>query len=81
MPRKKKERVRLANVFAGQLGISAVLANVLIDKGIVGRDELYVRFQQAHDAASASTGGVQSARLLGAMMSYLEKNLRPRRSH
>jgi hypothetical protein len=81
MPRKKNESDPLANVFAGQLGISAVLANVLIDKGIIGRGELYVRLQQAHNAASKSVGGVESARQLGAMMSYIEKTLNPRRSH
>jgi hypothetical protein len=81
MPKKRKERDRLANFFAAQLGISAVLANVLIDKGIVSRDELYARFEQAQGAAGSSAGGAQAARLLAAMMSYIGKKHASRRSH
>ena len=81
MPRKKTTDHELAKLLAGQLGVSAVLVNVLVDKGIVSRDELYDRFQQAHDAARQSASGEPSARLLAAMISYLGKNLAPRRSH
>jgi hypothetical protein len=72
--RKRKQSDQLPGLLAGQLGIGAVLANVLIDKGIVSRDELYVRFRQAYDAAVASAGDVQAARPLVAMISYLDKN-------
>jgi hypothetical protein len=62
-----------AKTLAGHLGVAAVLANVLIDKGIVTRDELCDRFRQAEDAASRSPGGLASAQILGAMLRYLEQ--------
>jgi hypothetical protein len=81
LPKKKKINADVANLFAGQLGVSAVLANVLIDKGIVSRAELYERLQQAHDAARESAGGEQAARLLAAMMSYVGKKSAAREPH
>lgn len=81
MARKKTTDDAQAKLFAGQLGLSAVLANVLIDKGILSRAELSGRFRQAYDAAMGSAGGAQAARLLAAMISYLEKDLEPRRPH
>ena len=44
---------RTAKLYAGQMGIVAVLVNVLIDKGVISQDELRERFEQAHEAASA----------------------------
>jgi hypothetical protein len=79
LPRRKRDR--LANVVAGQLGVSAVLANVLIDKGIVSREELCDRFCQAHDAALSSVGGDETARLLAAMVCYLKPDLSARHPH
>jgi polysaccharide deacetylase 2 family uncharacterized protein YibQ len=61
-----------AKTLAGHLGVAAVLANVLIDKGIVTRDELCDRFRQAEEAAARSAGGLASAQILAAMLRYLE---------
>ena len=36
-----------AKLFAGHMGISTVILNVLIDKGVISQDELLERFQQA----------------------------------
>ena len=60
-----------AKWFAGQMGVCAVLINVLIDKGIISQQELRDRFQQAHDAAAQSSGGLDSAAALAAMLEYL----------
>jgi hypothetical protein len=60
-----------AKWFAGQMGVCAVLMNVLIDKGLVSPQELRDRFQQAHDAAAQSSGGLDSAAALAAMLEYL----------
>lgn len=79
MPKRKRDR--LASAVAGQLGVSAVLANVLIDKGIVSRDELCDRFCQAHDAALSSVGGDETARLLAAMVCYLKPDVDVRHAH
>src|SRR6478672_13680069 len=43
---------RTAKLYAGQMGIAAVLVNVLMDKGVITQDELRDRFEQAHAAAS-----------------------------
>ena len=64
----------VAKVFAGHLGVAAVLANVLIDTGVISREELCDRFRQAQDAASRSVGGPQTARILAAMLAHLEKS-------
>ena len=42
---------RTAKLYAGHMGIVAVLVNVLIDKGIITESELRERFEQAHEAA------------------------------
>ena len=42
-----------AKLYAGQMGLVAVLVNVLIDKGVISQDELRERFEQAHEAACA----------------------------
>ena len=68
----------LAKLHAGHLGVHAVLANVLIDKGIVSREELCQRFQQGLEAAAQSSGGLQSSEVLGAMLRYLEPAESPR---
>jgi hypothetical protein len=63
---------RTAKLYAGQMGIIAVLVNVLIDKGIVSQDELRERFEQAHEAASQCSGGPGIAIVLKDMLTYLE---------
>jgi hypothetical protein len=65
---------RAARLFAGQMGVCAVLINILIDKGIISDDELRERLQQAHDAAAQSSGGAECAAALRAMVAYLAPN-------
>ena len=60
-----------AKLYAGQMGIVAVLVNVLIDKGIISQDELRERFEQAHEAASQCSGGPGIAIVLEDMLTYL----------
>ena len=62
---------RTAKLYAGQMGIVAVLVNVLIDKGIISQDELRERFEQAHEAASRCSGGPGIAIVLEDMLTYL----------
>jgi hypothetical protein len=62
----------LAKLHAGHLGVHAILANVLIDKGIVSREELCQRMQQGLEAAAQSSAGLESAQVLAAMLHYLE---------
>ena len=47
-----------AKLFAGQMGVCAVVLNVLIDKGVITQDELRARFERAQDAAAHSSGGI-----------------------
>ena len=70
----------IAKLFAGHMGVAAVLVNVLIDKGIIDRDELLQRFEQAYDVATQSSGGIEVAQVLGEMLSYLgnKSNGRPK---
>jgi len=64
---------RTAKLYAGQMGICAVLVNVLIDKGVITEDELRERFEQAHGAAMrCSSGGPEVAVVLEDMPAYLE---------
>jgi len=63
---------RTAKLYAGQMGIAAVLVNVLIDKGVITQDELRDRFEQAHAAASGSAGGRGIAIVLEDMLTYLD---------
>ena len=63
---------RTSKLYAGQMGIIAVLVNVLIDKGVITESELGERFEQAHEAASRCSGGPGIAIVLEDMLSYLE---------
>jgi hypothetical protein len=60
-----------AKLFAGHMGALAVLANVLIDKGIISREELVERLAQAHGAALQCAGGPEVALALAEMLRYL----------
>ena len=64
---------RVEKLYAGQMGIVAVLVNVLIDKGVITQSELRERFEQAHEAASRCSGGPGIAIVLEDMLAYLEK--------
>jgi hypothetical protein len=64
---------RTAKLYAGQMGIIAVLVNVLIDKGVITENELRERFEQAHEAASRCSGGPGVAIVLEDMLTCLEK--------
>jgi hypothetical protein len=64
---------RVAKLFAGHMGVSAVLANILIEKKVVSREEAIFHFRQAHDAASKCSGGIDVAQALAAMISYLDE--------
>jgi CheY-like chemotaxis protein len=61
-----------AKLFAGHLGVCAVLVDVLIDKGIISQSELFDRFQQAHVAACQCSAGPAVAHALSEMVEYLE---------
>jgi hypothetical protein len=63
---------RTSRLYAGYMGICAVLANVLIDKGIITQSELCERFEQAHDAARQCSSGPLTAVMLAEMVAYLE---------
>ena len=49
-----------AKLYAGQMGIVAMLVNVFIDKGVITLSELSERFEQAHEAARLCAGGPDS---------------------
>jgi hypothetical protein len=60
-------------LYAGHMGIVAVLVNVLIDKGVITESELRERFEQEHEAASrCSSGAPGVAVVLEDMLTYLE---------
>jgi CheY-like chemotaxis protein len=61
-----------AKLFAGHLGVCAVLADVLIDKGIITQNELFERFRQAHAAAGECSAGPTVGHALAEMVEYLE---------
>ena len=63
-----------AKLFAGHIGISAVILNVLIDKGVISEDELRERFEQARDAAAYCSGGPATAQALSAIVQYLSQD-------
>ena len=63
----------VARLFAGHMGVSAVLTNILIDKRLVSRGEALSYFQQAHDAAARCSGGTEVAQALAAMITYLDE--------
>jgi hypothetical protein len=69
---------RAAKLYAGHIGIVAVLVNVLIDKGVISQDELRERFEQAHEAASRCSGGPGITVVLEDMLTYLEPVRRDR---
>jgi hypothetical protein len=60
-----------AKIYAGQMGVIAVLVNVLIDKGIISECELKKRFEEAHEAACQCSADPAIARVLEDMLSYL----------
>ena len=64
---------RIAKLYAGQMGVVAVLVNVLIDKGVITLSELSERFEQAHEAARRCSGGPGLAVVLEDMLTYLER--------
>ena len=63
---------RVAKLLAGHIGVCAVLVNILIDKGVVSREETADRLRQAHGAAANCSGGTEVARALEAMVRYVE---------
>jgi hypothetical protein len=63
----------VARLFAGHIGVSAVLTNILIDKHMVSREEALSYFRQAHDAAAQCSGGTEVAQALAVMISYLDE--------
>jgi hypothetical protein len=65
---------RISKQLAGHFGVCAVLANVLIDKGIVSNAELAERFRQAHGAACQCSGGPEVAQALAEMVRYLAQH-------
>ena len=69
-----------ARLYAGLMGINAVILNVLIDKGVITEDELRERFEQAWDAAADCSGGPATAEALAEIVRYLERHTseRPR---
>jgi hypothetical protein len=62
-----------AKLYAGQMGIIAVLVNVLIDKGVITGNELRERFEQAHETAGRCSDGPGVAIVLEDMLTYLEQ--------
>jgi hypothetical protein len=63
---------RIEKLYAGHMGICAVLVNVLIDKGVISHSELRECFEQTHEAASRCSGGPGIAIVLEDMLTYLE---------
>ena len=64
---------RTSKLYAGHMGLIAVLVNVLIDKGVITESELRERFEQAHEAASRCSGGPGVAIVMEDMLAYLER--------
>ena len=64
---------RTAKLYAGQMGLVAVLVNVLIDKGVISQDKLRERFEQAREAASRCSGGPGVAIVLEDILTYLAR--------
>jgi CheY-like chemotaxis protein len=62
-----------AKLFVGEVGVCAVLVDVLIDKGLISQGEFFDRFQRAHAAAGRRLDGVEPApTALADMLAYLE---------
>jgi CheY-like chemotaxis protein len=64
-----------AKLFAGHVGVCAVLVNLLIDKGVVGRDEFLDRLRRAH--AAHDLPDPVGADALAQMVDYLEPVVPP----
>ena len=64
---------KLGKLLAGHTGVAAVLINVLIDKGLISKEELSARLLQAHDAATKSSGGPPAAQAIEAIIDYLNR--------
>ena len=63
---------RTDTLYSGQMGIVAVLVNVLIDKGVITENELRERFEQAREAARHCSGGPGVVVVLEDILAYLE---------
>lgn len=62
-----------AKLFVGEMGVCAVLVDVLIDKGLISQGEFFDRFQRAYAAAGRRSGGVAAApAALADMLAYLD---------
>jgi hypothetical protein len=61
-----------AKLFAGQMGVCAVIVNVLIDKGIITQREIRKRFEQARIAACQCSEGPIISHALAEIVKYLE---------
>jgi CheY-like chemotaxis protein len=61
-----------ARMRAGQMGLCAVLVDLLMDKGIVTQRELFDRVRRAQAAAGPWSGGFGAARALADIMACLE---------
>jgi hypothetical protein len=59
-------------VEADFLELCAIFAKALIDQGVVTKKELCLRLQHARDAAIRSSGSVQGARAVIALLQRLE---------
>jgi CheY-like chemotaxis protein len=72
-----------ARITDAQIGVCAVLVDVLIDKGIVTQGELLDRLRQAQGGSGRRSGGFGAARALADMVAHLELGgpgtLQPRR--
>ena len=68
----------VAKLFAGHMGMCAVILNVLIDKGVITEEELIERFEQARDAAANCSGGPATAEALAEIVRYLDPTTRAR---
>ena len=63
-----------ARLYAGHMGVCAVILNVLIDKCLISPDELRGRFEQARDAAAQRSGGPETAAVLAEIVHYLDRD-------
>jgi CheY-like chemotaxis protein len=61
-----------ARMPAAQMGVCAVLVDLLIDKGILTQRELFDRLRHAQAAAARRSGDFGAARALADIMAYLE---------
>jgi hypothetical protein len=66
----------LAKLFAGHMGLTTVLANALVDKGVVGTGELSERMRRAHAVAAGCPGAPASGHALAEMVRHLGRQPR-----